>query len=232
MALEVVDYRVRPLLIMSSYPARYSDRNGTLQTLIENDGHELAVVIRGVRFAGRDFDMLDPQPGEGTRELSSFTLSHGSLAAFILEWAMPIRVREGDRVSVAALECRIDLGLERRVGRLEHEILFLALEHSLGRFESSGKSGWFEDELLEIQAALPAGHKLEACITCLYSDYSPYGHGLFGNMLCFRNLKTEYLRVKSKDDFWAVHDRYEEMVQETYLCPEYETRIPGTGYRG
>jgi hypothetical protein len=27
-------------------------------------------------------------------------------------------------------------------------------------------------------------------------------------------------------------DRYDRLVQETYLCPEFERRIPGTGYRG
>ncbi len=90
----------------------------------------------------------------------------------------------------------------------------------------------FEDELLEIQKQLPSGTCMRACINCLYSDYSPYGHGLFGSMMCFRNLKTEYLRVKSKSDFWGVHDRYEEMVQETYFCDEFEPRTPGTGYRG
>ncbi|HSY47275.1 MAG TPA: hypothetical protein VLC46_00525 [Thermoanaerobaculia bacterium] len=73
---------------------------------------------------------------------------------------------------------------------------------------------------------------MRACINCLHSDYSPYGHGLFGYMTCFRNRKAEYLRVKSKDDFWKVHDHFEEMVQETYLCPEFERRVPGTGYRG
>jgi len=30
----------------------------------------------------------------------------------------------------------------------------------------------------------------------MFSDYSPYGHGLFGCMMCFRNLKEEYVKVK------------------------------------
>ncbi len=51
-------------------------------------------------------------------------------------------------------------------------------------------------------------------------------------MMCFRNLKSEYLKVKSKTDFWSVHNHYDRMVQETYLCPEFERRVLGTGYRG
>jgi hypothetical protein len=71
-----------------------------------------------------------------------------------------------------------------------------------------------------------------ACINCMYSDYSPYGHGLFGWMMCFRNIREEYRRVRGKADFWSVHDRYDRLVQETYLCPVFERRVPGTGYRG
>jgi hypothetical protein len=44
--------------------------------------------------------------------------------------------------------------------------------------------------------------------------------------------QAQYLKVTTKDEFWTVHDRYDRMVQETYLCPEFERRIPGTGYRG
>ncbi len=36
--------------------------------------------------------------------------------------------------------------------------------------------------------------------------------------------------VRSKADYWKVP--VTEQVPETYLCPEYERRVPGTGYRG
>jgi len=50
--------------------------------------------------------------------------------------------------------------------------------------------------------------------------------------MCFRNIKSAYLGVKSKDDLLAIHNLFERCVQETYLCPEFSRRIPGTGYRG
>ncbi len=110
--------------------------------------------------------------------------------------------------------------------------LRIVLEFDGQQFAGSGTSGWFEDELLSIQAQLSEGVFIKSCINCLYSDYSPAGHGLFGGMMCFRNLKGEYRKVKSKQDFWALYGRQDRYVQETYLCPEFERRIPGTGYRG
>ena len=95
--------------------------------------------------------------------------------------------------------------------------------------------GWFETALLDLQAqlrTLPEPLSIKACISCQYSDYSPYGNGLFGSMLCFRNIAAEYSQVTDKASFWAVHDRFERQVQETYLCPQFALRKPGTGYRG
>jgi hypothetical protein len=78
--------------------------------------------------------------------------------------------------------------------------LQLTLEYGDDRVASSGTSGWFEDELAQVQRQLPQSVFIKACINCLFSDYSPSGHGLYGQMMCFRNIKTEYLQVKSKQD--------------------------------
>src|SRR5260370_20639039 len=89
---------------------------------------------------------------------------------------------------------------------------------------------WFEDELLSLQRALPVGMALKTCFTCAYSDYSPYGHGLFGGMACFRSFKAEYSRVQSKDDLFPLLDKADR-VQEPYLCADFDIRKPHTGYR-
>jgi hypothetical protein len=47
--------------------------------------------------------------------------------------------------------------------------------------------------------------------------------------------KQEYLGVKGKIAFFQFDHKYgkkAERVQETYLCPQYEKRVLGTGYRG
>ncbi len=100
-------------------------------------------------------------------------------------------------------------------------------------YKSSGKSGgWFEDELLEIQVALPESTYMKACINCTFSDYAPAGNGMFGCMACFRDNKAGYLAVRNKSDLYRIWDTKTEWVQETYLCSEFERRVPGTGYRG
>jgi hypothetical protein len=49
-------------------------------------------------------------------------------------------------------------------------------------------------------------------------------------MQCHRDAKEQYLAVRSKQDYWSVP--VTEDVPETYLCPQYQRRVPGTGYRG
>lgn len=81
------------------------------------------------------------------------------------------------------------------------------------------------------QHSVRFGKRLKICFSCSHSDYPPIGHGLFGGMACFRNLKDEYSRVKDKFDLFPILDRAE-AVQETYLRPEFAKRLPNTGYRG
>ena len=68
--------------------------------------------------------------------------------------------------------------------------------------------------------------------TVFIPTIAPTEMGYLGDMMCFRNLKQEYLQVKSKQEFFHIHDHFERQVQETWLCDEFELRVPGTGYRG
>lgn len=210
----------------------YVDAHGSEAITITNDSETLRTKIRGVEFVGNDFDGLSPLDGAPAECLHSFTLNQGELCAcvFTFEISMPIVARQSELQGT--LYATLQLGSPAANGSISHERLQLALAYADERVVSSGETGWFEGELLNIQSLLPEGVFMKACINCLYSDYSPYGHGLFGCMMCFRNLKDEYLRVRSKEDFWAVHGRQERMVQETYLCSDFVRRLPGTGYRG
>lgn len=96
-------------------------------------------------------------------------------------WPEPRRARkllDGD------LLVELVLGAPAPNGGLDREQLRIVLEYDGQRFVGPGTSGWFEDELLSIQNQLPDDAFIKACINCLYSDYSPYGHGLFGCMMC------------------------------------------------
>ncbi len=217
---------------MDRYPAKYTDALGSDETTIANDGESLRMIVRGVEFTSTDFDSLEPPVDATPEQLANFTLHRGSLCACRIECRIPISIHDNGQESSGSVEMALQLGDPTANGGLDREELSLVLHYKEQQFAGLGKSGWFEGELLEIQNQLPDGVFMRACINCLYSDYSPYGHGLFGCMMCFRNLKAEYLRVSTKDEFWSVHDRYDRLVQETYLCSEFQRRVPGSGYRG
>ncbi len=213
------------------YPAKYRDKSGEVLTAIENDGRTLRMVVRGVEFSGPDFDGMEVTRGQNVADLSLFTLQRGELCSCVIECEIPIPVG-GAEITQGVLRVRLELGNPRSEGGLDGEDLRLELTLGNSSFKSSGSSGWFEDELLEIQRQLPNGVFLKACINCDFSDYSPGGHGLFGCLACFRGNKEGYRRVTSKHGLLQIWGTLTEYVQETYLCPEFEKRLPGRGYRG
>ena len=225
----------RPVTV--SYPARYKDRLGEERTTILNDGGTLTMHVRGVRFSGEDFDRFEPQDTSDPMRLSSFSFLHGSLSSCVIEADIPIPVVTPNGEDDALLTFTLELGDPTPTGQMDRERLKLRLATGGQAYHSGGKSGWFEEEMLDLQRRLPAGTYMKACINCAFSDYSPYGHGLFGNMICFRANKAGYLAIPQgenfeKDNYFDVMDTVSERVQETYLCPEFERRVPGTGYRG
>ena len=218
--------------MLVSYPARYSDRSGEELTLIRNDGKRLSVTIRGVEFRGGDFDALEPSGGTDPGMLSSFTLQQNALCSCVIDAQISVPIVTPHGVTEGVLAAHLELGDPAPNGGIDRESLSLRLGLGDRVLTSRGWSGWFEDELLDLQKQMPEGTYLKACITCAFSDYSPLGHGLFGGLACFRGNKAGYRSVRTKRDLFEVWGTMTEFVQETFLCPEYERRAPGTGYRG
>jgi hypothetical protein len=213
------------------YPTRYSDGRGTEMASLRNDGATLSLHLRGVTFCGRDFDSLKADSHSAPESLTSFHLHNRALCNCTIECEIPITVVSESTMSTRALRMQLELGKPIANGGLDREVLTLSLHTEGQAFRSAGNSGYFEDELLSLQSSLPPGSYLKACISCAHSDYSPYGNRTFGGMACFRNLKNEYSQVKDKFDLFPILDKAE-VVQETYLCPDFEKRLPNTGYRG
>lgn len=225
------------LPVTATYITRYRDRFGEENTTILNDGESLTMIVRGVRFQGSDFDSFEPQDVSDSAQLSPFTLSHGSLCFCVIEADIPIPVVTLTGIVDILLTFVLELGEPLPTGQIDRERLKLCLTFNEQSYTSEGSTGWFEDEMLNLQSNLPPGSFMKACINCAFSDYSPYGHGLFGNMICFRANKRGYLALPlgkdfDKDDYFEVMGTVSEMVQETFLCSEFQKRVPGTGYRG
>ena len=209
---------------LGAYPARNQDARGVEATTIHNDGRTLRMVVRGLEFCGSDFDALAAPPGLDAATRASFSLVQGYLTDFVLEWKMPMGVAVGGRLTEARLDASLTLGSG-------HELLRLVLRWEGGVAESRER-GWFEDAVADLQAQLPEGVSMRCCFACAFSDYHPAGHGLFGGLACFRDSKDGYLAVHSKGDLWPAWPTRTEWVQETFVCPEFQVRVPGTGYRG
>jgi len=64
---------------------------------------------------------------------------------------------------------KIKLILEKLMSnrRIEQETLKLKLVFGDNNFEFKGQSGWFEDEMAELQKQLPSGYYFKCCFGCL-----------------------------------------------------------------
>jgi hypothetical protein len=222
------------------YPAVFTDRHGSDTITIINNGGELRMTLRGVEFVGSDFDDFHAEIGAVAARIAPFDLhpKYGGLCSYVLEFDIPIPVVVDDKLTHGTLHAKLELGAPTERGGVDKELLQLSLELGSETFASPDTTvlfaGYFEGEMLALQATLPDGAYMKACINCAFSDYSVYGHGCFGNMMCFRHEKARYLAVQGKDEYMNFVDDFgcEDMVQETYLCPEFQRRTPGTGYRG
>jgi Family of unknown function (DUF6304) len=212
------------------YPAKYRDRFGEEITTIENDGKSLRMILRGIEFKSSMLD--DWAVATEISPAGSFPLHHGELCTCVLDLEMPALIIQNSDVLAGVLRVHLELGEPSANGGLDREELQLELVFNDRSFKSCGKHGWFEDELLEIHRELPPATYLKSCFNCAFSDYNPVGFGLFGCMACFRNSKQEYRSLRGKAAFFELQDQIAEQVQETYLCPEFEKRMPNTGYRG
>lgn len=217
---------------MDIYSTTYRDQHGEETTTIQNDSQQLSVTIRGITFSGEDFDSLEVQNLHEDSNIELFVLHNGSLAACELECDMPISIMSNEKLSSSNLHVHLKLGKPLPQGFIENEELQLCLDFDGISYTSCGRHGWFDDELLEIQEALPDRTYLRCCHSCAFSDYHPSGSGLFGNLACFRDNKKAYLKIKSKVDLFEIWETRTGYVQETYLCPAFEKRVPGAGYRG
>lgn len=182
-------------------------------------GFEIHTTIRGFQYWGYDLDGLSTDDG--------VELDGAGLRTCTVGGELPSHVTEGGRRRQATIAFELDLKRLSADDYTSPKYLRLILQHGGRQYEVADE--WFEDGIAALQKVLPVELQLVCCWSCLYSDYSPSGHGLIG-MDCHRGAKAQYLAVRSKQDYWRV-PRLEE-VMETHLCPEYETRVPGTGYRG
>jgi hypothetical protein len=221
--------------MLATYAATYRDRHGEVATTITNDGKQLRMAVRGIELVGKFFDDFEPVTSIDAALQAGLSFFYNDLSSCVLECDIPVPVVCDRETLTGNLHVWLDLSVQPASITRGPDPKVLRLTLTVG--DQSYTSGWaspsfFEDKLTDIQAALPEGMYIKCCFTCAFSDYSPYGNGLFGNLACFRDNKEAYHQVRTKHQLFAIWDTHTEFVQETYMCPEYERREPGAGYRG
>ncbi|MEU1208024.1 DUF6304 family protein [Nocardia sp. NPDC005825] len=215
-----------------AFPGSYEDARGreVIRWRIEPyevagwaGGYEISTVVRGIPLSGGDLDCIEPDPPDPrAREVLSLEDRFDALTRCRLSGEVPCTVVVSGIRRVEAIRFTLDLMPEPQRDKLH---LSLALDGA--EYETDCDA--FEAGLQQLITALPQGTSLACCFTCLYADYSPVSGPIMG-MRCYREAKDQYLAVRTKHDIWSVPAT--EAVPETYLCPQYQVRIPGTGYRG
>lgn len=204
------------------YPTTYTDQFGKEETAFVSDGVSLTISIRGVRFEGhfwelrlidadselirQQFELIDGLDVEGnpTQILANFSL-----------WVkIPIKVVTLDGEELDAL-VEVDK-------RAQTQLYFL-----IGGRGAKFKRNNFEQGLSkEFTKPFQIQH-VKCCLNCKFSEYSPFGHEPFGDLMCFKNCKTEWANIGyhglySAENWSNLLGRI--YVQETYRCEEFEAK--------
>jgi hypothetical protein len=211
----------------SKIATTYSDEIGSIDAEITNDFQKLELNVDGTKFVGYNFD--DFVPLDAANIPSRFMLNdHNELTNCVLLCKIPLIVKrlEKEVVNFFTVELHLD---SKGTKHNTHGNFTLSFDNNEIEI---GTTQHFESAFDILKSKLPETVYPKCCYTCLYSDYSVYGSAIFGTMLCFKNIKKEYLNVKSKDEYMEIMDQREMQIQEIYLCKEFEKRIEGTGYRG
>lgn len=217
--------------MVTQYPAIYRDEFGEETVTIENDGKTLSLVLRGREFKGKNFHSLGIL--DDLKEYNSFNICLGDLCGYSIDSNIPVWLISENREEQTQLHVHVEYGKCDAQNKTTCEVLQLTLVYQGQVYQSDGRNfeGTFDEQLTDLDDALPKEVYLKTCWNCIFSDYFISGSGMFGEMACFRNTKDEYLKVKSKMDLSGLWDRRAENVQEIHLCPEFRKRPLGVGGR-
>lgn len=212
---------------MERYSAIYRDQHGTIETELYNNGNELKMILNGVEFTSTYMDGFSPLTDKAIS--NRFELDkYQCLTNFSLTFYLPLKM-EVSGAGSGQLKCELTNSLDHcDMNKAVINCSFITEEKAI----EIGKHEQFETMFLKLNKKLSDFGKPTCCFNCTYSDYSVYGSQFWGSMLCFKNMKKEYLAVKDKDEFMEIMDSFDQQVQETYYCQDYEERLEGTGYRG
>lgn len=226
---------------MITYKAIYRDNEGSHQIEIQNDSELLSFELGNFKFEGiaiNDFELLDFED-YSPEELDRFSFNKipcgdgfsYEICNYDLTIYVPVELIETQTRQTKSTNLKIfsSCGSALRSGGLDS--YDLSLELTIEETKYTGQGDLFEIAANNLLKNFKGQFNFKNCFGCNFSDYSVYGQNTYGTMLCFKNQKKEYLKVKTKDQYMNL-DQEDRLVQETFLCEEFELREKNIGYRG
>jgi len=169
-------------------PCVYTDSDGSIAGELANNGKLLLVRLGETVLMGLAFDSLQPEQMDSFP--ARFTLQNGFICNCQLDFVMPLLLTDGRTVVPGSLSVSLVLGKPDHRNAIDEESYSASLEFRRERIRTTEPAGDFEDLLSTLARQLPEGMSFFNCFGCQYADYSVYGSGAFGDMMCFRNVKA------------------------------------------
>ncbi|MCH2196513.1 DUF6304 family protein [Kordia sp.] len=233
------------------YNTIYEDTFGTIKGSIENNFSEdfdlsknytIELNLEGILFNGATFDGLELQnedyyTKEQLHRYSFYNYEVFGTKQIIKEltnckFQFILQLKIVDKKSFQIH--KVNGNLTVLLGNFSpEEYSVFQYDYSLNEIDHSIMGDSFENLFDKLKEKIKETHFIKNCYGCNYSDYSPYGSDHFGDMLCFKNSKDKYLKIKNKESYFRLLGNQNPIyVQETHLCDEFEFRKENIGYRG
>jgi hypothetical protein len=153
---------------MRKYPATYQDKRGTETTVINSDGSDMFLTLRGIDFEGSDFEMLSGEIDDSKFDYEKYEDGSGDLTNFKMTVEIPIRLfdKATKKTFTEPLTINVEVGETVNIQGLDSVINSLTLATSFGDFTFAKKLEWMEDAMIAIQNQLPENIYLKTCLSC------------------------------------------------------------------
>ncbi|WP_353101693.1 DUF6304 family protein [Myroides odoratus] len=219
---------------MPIYHGKFSNKTGTYSVAVHNDYRNFYFQIGVFKFQGFDldaFELCNPEDFTAT-QLEQFDLVTRQVREEVYldltQYQLSLQIPQILIDSQTQEEKEVMMELHFELMNQE-EYAFLTFQLDDKKYEA--KHSLMELLLDDIQRQFEGNYRFKNCYGCLYGDYSVYGQGFMGPVLCFKNQKKAYLEVQNKSDYMHL-EKQDTTQQELFCCESYACRDRVLGYRG
>jgi hypothetical protein len=181
--------------MQSTFEAIYEDKEGQIKTSLLLKNKKFILKFDNFEFIS---DMLDDfSPNIPIENLPKRFMidQYQCLNEYKLQFSVPLKI-----IKLQKIQEEIESTLQIRINQKSNppqQTLQLILDIDQEKKQYKGDGDFFEFALQQIQAQMHENYHLKCCFACAFSDYSVYGQGFWGTMLCYKNNKIKNLTMKA-----------------------------------